>query len=99
MLRNDKPKTLLAAPRHNYLKSQQSIALPVRLQPRDDDLDRRLVGDRCDALRLVVLCTDCPRFPWHGWLPLQADLRTVLLRLAPLLCVGLHTAQELLTGT
>lgn len=61
-------------------------------------LDRRLVCDRRNALRLVVLRADRPLAPRHHRLPLQVHVSAVLLRLLLLLCVRLHAADELVSA-
>lgn len=61
-------------------------------------LDRRLVCDRRNALRLVVLRADRPLAPRHHRLPLQVHVGAVLLRLLLLLCVRLHAADELVSA-
>ena len=60
-------------------------------------LDRRLVRDRCDALRLVVLRANRPCLPWHCRLPLQAHLLALFLGLTPLRRILLHAREELIT--
>lgn len=94
MLRSMKFETTIAASCHNMLSLHSSSNSTLRPQLDHLHLDRRLVRHRHNTLRLVVLCAHCPLAPWLRWLPLQADLLTTLLRLAPLLCVVLDSGQE-----
>ena len=58
-------------------------------------LDCRLVRNRRDRLRLVVLRRHRPLTAGHHRLPLQVHVHTLLLRLPLLDCVLLHTVDEL----
>jgi len=60
-------------------------------------LNRRLVRNWCDTLRVVALCGDCPCFPGHRGLALQMHVHTLGLGLLHLLGVLLNTRQEVFT--
>jgi hypothetical protein len=61
-------------------------------------LNRRLIRNRRNILRLVTLDTDRPLLPRHNRLPLQQHLLACLLRLGTLDCILLDTAQEVVAG-
>jgi len=61
-------------------------------------LDRRLVRDRRNVLRLVVLHTDGPGVSGHDGLALEVDVLAALLGLASLGGVGLDTGEELVSA-
>ena len=60
-------------------------------------LNRRLVRNWRDTLRVVVLRGDCPCFPGHRGLALQMHVYTLGLRLLHLPGVLLNTRQEVFT--
>ena len=61
-------------------------------------LDRRLIRNRRNILRLVVLYTDGPGVSGHDRLTLEVDVLAALLGLTSLGCVGLDTGQELVSA-
>ena len=60
-------------------------------------LNRRLVRNCRDTLRVVILRGDCPCFPGHRGLALQMHVNTLSLCLLHLLGVLLNTRQEVFT--
>lgn len=61
-------------------------------------LNSRLVGNRRNGLRQVVLCRDGVSLPRLNGLPLQVNVCALSLRNLPLLGVGLDTVDELLSA-
>jgi hypothetical protein len=59
-------------------------------------LNSRLVRNRRDALRLVVLDADCSCLPGLSGFALQVDVDALGLGLLPLLCVLLDTLDEVI---
>jgi len=84
------------AHRPSTTQSTPAYATPTHLT--SSHLDRRLVRDGRDALRLVVLRTDGPRLPRHRRLPLQVHGLARVLRLPLRRRVRFDTGKELVTG-
>jgi hypothetical protein len=81
--------------------SREKIPIPTATAPfsihHHTTLNRRLVRNCRDTLRVVILRGDCPCFPGHRGLALQMHVYTLSLCLLHLLGVLLNTRQEVLT--
>jgi hypothetical protein len=74
-----------------------NLSIPASAETNHTNLNRGLVRNRDDALWLVLFRADSPSTPRHHRLPLQQNLLTTLLRLAPLRRVLLHPVEELIS--
>ena len=67
------------------------------LRTKPTSSDRRLVRDRCDRLRDVVLCFDRPRLSGPHGLSLEVHMGPVLLGFSPSFRVRLDPSEEFLS--
>lgn len=81
------------------LTTALAAAKPPVQNASKDNLNRRLIRQRCDGLWLVVLRSHSPWPPRQRRLTLEMHLRTFFLRLSPLSCVLLHSTDELFART